>query len=86
MRHAAVDELVEPTRERGATGRNDGDVAKLAGVSQQTVSRVVNARDFVGWAPRERLLSAVRELDYCPTPLEGRRPAPVRSGSAKRPP
>ena len=25
-----------------------GDVAKLAGVSQQTVSRVVNAREYVG--------------------------------------
>jgi transposase len=42
MLHAAADELVEPTRECEATGRNDGDVAKLAGVSQQTVSRVVN--------------------------------------------
>jgi DNA-binding LacI/PurR family transcriptional regulator len=68
MRHAAVDELVEPTREREATGRNDGDVATLAGVSQQTVSRVVNAREYVGGHTRERVLSAMRELDYCPNP------------------
>jgi hypothetical protein len=68
MRHAAVDELVEPTREREATGRNDGDVAKLVGVSQQTVSRVVNAREHVGGHTRERVLLAMRELDYARTP------------------
>jgi DNA-binding LacI/PurR family transcriptional regulator len=45
-----------------------GDVAKLAGVSQQTVSRVVNAREYVSGHTRERVLSAMRELNYRPNP------------------
>ena len=32
-----------------------GDVARLAGVSPQTVSRVVNAHDYVGGETRERV-------------------------------
>ncbi|MEO8690968.1 MAG: LacI family DNA-binding transcriptional regulator, partial [Solirubrobacteraceae bacterium] len=43
-----------------------GDVAKLAGVSPQTVSRVVNAREYVGGDTRERVLTAMRELSYRP--------------------
>jgi DNA-binding LacI/PurR family transcriptional regulator len=43
-----------------------GDVAKLAGVSPQTVSRVVNAREYVGGNTRERVLRAMRELSYRP--------------------
>jgi DNA-binding LacI/PurR family transcriptional regulator len=43
-----------------------GDVAKLAGVSQQTVSRVVNGREYVGGDTRERVLTAMRELNYRP--------------------
>ena len=43
-----------------------GDVAKLAGVSPQTVSRVVNAREYVGGDTRERVLMAMRELSYRP--------------------
>jgi DNA-binding LacI/PurR family transcriptional regulator len=43
-----------------------GDVAKLAQVSPQTVSRVVNAREYVGGDTRERVLMAMRELDYRP--------------------
>jgi DNA-binding LacI/PurR family transcriptional regulator len=42
------------------------DVARLAGVSQQTVSRVVNARGYVGEHTRERVLAAMRELNYRP--------------------
>ena len=45
-----------------------GDVAKLAGVSQQTVSRVVNAREYVSGHTRERVLWAMRELNYHPNP------------------
>ena len=45
-----------------------GDVAKLAGVSQQTVSRVVNAREYVGGHTRERVLMAMRKLNYRPNP------------------
>ena len=55
-------------------GRTDGrrrapvmtDVAKLAGVSHQTVSRVLNGSPQVRPATRERVLAAMRELDYRP--------------------
>lgn len=40
------------------------DVAKRAGVSIGTVSRVLNHRDRVHPETRERVLQAVRELDY----------------------
>lgn len=40
------------------------DVAKRAGVSIGTVSRVINNRDRVHPETRERVLKAIRELDY----------------------
>ncbi len=40
------------------------DVARVAGVSHQTVSRVLNDSDLVRPETRERVLSAMRELDY----------------------
>ncbi|QGN58308.1 LacI family DNA-binding transcriptional regulator [Nostocoides sp. HKS02] len=40
------------------------DVARVAGVSHQTVSRVVNGSARVAPATRERVLEAVRELGY----------------------
>jgi len=42
------------------------DVAKLAGVSHQTVSRVINGSPQVRPATRERVLLAMQELDYRP--------------------
>lgn len=42
------------------------DVAQLAGVSHQTVSRVVNAHPSVAAATRARVLDAIRRLDYVP--------------------
>ena len=42
------------------------DVARLAGVSHQTVSRVLNDNPHVREETRERVLSAIRELDYRP--------------------
>src|SRR6185312_587605 len=56
-------------------GRPDGakrrpavmaDVAKLAGVSHQTVSRVINDSAHVRPETRERVLAAMRKLDYRP--------------------
>jgi len=44
------------------------DVAKLAGVSHQTVSRVINNNAHVRPATRDRVLSAMRQLDYRPNP------------------
>lgn len=43
-----------------------GAVAAAAGVSAQTVSRVVNGKPRVSAATRERVLAAVRELGYRP--------------------
>jgi DNA-binding LacI/PurR family transcriptional regulator len=45
------------------------DVAKLAGVSHQTVSRVINGSDQVRADTRERVLAAMRMLDYRPNPV-----------------
>jgi DNA-binding LacI/PurR family transcriptional regulator len=42
------------------------DVARLAGVSHQTVSRVLNAHPSVRAQTRDRVLEAMRELDYRP--------------------
>jgi DNA-binding LacI/PurR family transcriptional regulator len=42
------------------------DVARLAGVSHQTVSRVINDSVHVRPETRERVLSAMRQLDYHP--------------------
>ncbi|MFJ7244704.1 LacI family DNA-binding transcriptional regulator [Kitasatospora sp. NPDC098652] len=42
------------------------DVAKLAGVSHQTVSRVLNGAPHVKPDTRDRVLAAIRELDYRP--------------------
>ncbi|MBT2485224.1 MULTISPECIES: LacI family DNA-binding transcriptional regulator [unclassified Microbacterium] len=42
------------------------DVARAAGVSGQTVSRVVNARGYVGAATRERVEAAMQSLGYRP--------------------
>jgi DNA-binding LacI/PurR family transcriptional regulator len=42
------------------------DVAKLAGVSHQTVSRVLNGSPQVRAETRERVLLAMQELDYHP--------------------
>ena len=40
------------------------DVAALAGVSHQTVSRVVNGSDAVRGDTRDRVLAAIEELGY----------------------
>jgi DNA-binding LacI/PurR family transcriptional regulator len=42
------------------------DVARIAGVSHQTVSRVLNEHPNVRSSTRDRVLAAIRELDYRP--------------------
>ena len=44
------------------------DVARLAGVSHQTVSRVINDNAHVRPETRRRVLAAMRTLDYRPNP------------------
>jgi DNA-binding LacI/PurR family transcriptional regulator len=53
----------EPLRRRGAS---QADVARIAGVSGQTVSRVANGAHHVDDATRDRVLAAMRELGYRP--------------------
>src|SRR6185369_10574880 len=45
------------------------DVAQLAGVSYQTVSRVLHDSPNVNEATRERVLAAIRQLDYRPNSM-----------------
>ncbi|TFB14208.1 LacI family transcriptional regulator [Filobacillus milosensis] len=45
------------------------DVAKLAGVSQSTVSRVLNNPESVGEAKHEKVIKAMKELNYRPNAI-----------------
>jgi DNA-binding LacI/PurR family transcriptional regulator len=45
------------------------DVGRLAGVSHQTVSRVINGSRHVSAETRERVLAAMRELGYRPNSI-----------------
>lgn len=56
-------------RSRQRRGPNMADVAHAAAVSHQTVSRVINGADNVRPETRERVLRAMRELDYRPNSL-----------------
>ncbi len=44
-------------------------IAKLAGVSRTTASRVINGHAGVRPLTRERVLQIVREYDYQPDPV-----------------
>jgi LacI family transcriptional regulator len=52
-------------RQKGAT---IADVARLAGVSPMTVSRVVNGESHVSEAKRDAVNAAIRALNYAPNP------------------
>jgi LacI family transcriptional regulator len=56
-----------PTR-KGRAAATIHDVARRAGVSPMTVSRVVNGGKNVRDATREAVLSAVKDLQYAPNP------------------
>jgi DNA-binding LacI/PurR family transcriptional regulator len=47
-------------------GASQADVARIAGVSGQTVSRVANGARYVDADTRERVLAAMREVGYRP--------------------
>src|SRR5689334_8733839 len=59
--------VMRPTSQGRAAVMND--VARLAGVSHQTVSRVLNQHPSVSPATRERVLEAVRQLNYRPNAM-----------------
>jgi DNA-binding LacI/PurR family transcriptional regulator len=53
----------------GAKRATIRDVAALADVSHQTVSRVINDHASVSGRTRERVLAAIKELGYVPSPM-----------------
>jgi LacI family transcriptional regulator len=64
---------VEESGEIGANGRRGGkptinDVARLAGVSKKTVSRVINNSPLLNDETRERVEKVIREIGYVPNP------------------
>jgi DNA-binding LacI/PurR family transcriptional regulator len=60
----------DPPRSTGAAARPTiKDVARAAGVSHMTVSRVINGRPAVAAATRSRVEQAIRSLDYAPNVL-----------------
>jgi DNA-binding LacI/PurR family transcriptional regulator len=63
--HAADPAEAEPGRSRAPNIR---DVARLAGVSYQTVSRVLNDHPSIRDSTRERVLAVIAETGYRPNP------------------
>lgn len=55
--------------EQGMSMTTIGDVAKRAGVSKMTVSRVVNNSGYISRETRERVEQAIAELGYVPNAL-----------------
>jgi LacI family transcriptional regulator len=62
--HAAEGGHAEGPRRRPTIN----DIARLAGVSKKTVSRVINASPFVRADTRERIEAVIAELGYAPDP------------------
>lgn len=64
---------MDPSEERESVdsriGTNSRTIAKLAGVSQATVSRVLNNHPNVRDSTRQRVLEAIDELQYIPNML-----------------
>ena len=66
------DEPPEDAEDNGSGGPRRrstiNDIARLAGVSKKTVSRVINASPFVREDTRERVQAVMAEMDYAPDP------------------
>lgn len=65
---ASVEAKPERTTAKRARSANIFDVARLAGVSHQTVSRVINDVPRVRPATRLRVEQAISQLNYVPSP------------------
>jgi LacI family transcriptional regulator len=67
---AGVPSAAPPSaRGSGANGKNTiNDVARLAGVSKKTVSRVINDSPLVRPDTREKILALMQQLGYSPDP------------------
>ena len=61
------------------------DVARVAGVSRQTVSNVINAPEIVREVTRERVQAAITQLGYAPS-MAARRLRTQRSATTRREP
>jgi DNA-binding LacI/PurR family transcriptional regulator len=61
-----MEERDDTTRNRRRRAAVMSDVAKLAGVSHQTVSRVINGSRHVRAETRQRVVAAMEQLDYRP--------------------
>ena len=67
--HSTADPAASEQADAGRTGQSPAtlyDVARLAGVSTATVSRVVHGLDRVRDSTRERVLAVINELGYVP--------------------
>lgn len=53
---------------RGENKSTINDVARIAGVSKKTVSRVINRSPLLGQATREKVEAVIAELGYVPNP------------------
>ena len=60
--------VVRRTRRRRGNAVTIHEVARKAGVSPMTVSRVTNGEDNVRESTRETVMRAIRELNYSPNP------------------
>lgn len=61
-----IDEQLQPKEDEAAT---IDDVARMAGVSPATVSRVMNNRQIVTSTTQQRVLEAIAQLNYQPNSL-----------------
>ncbi|PTT75140.1 LacI family transcriptional regulator, partial [Pseudomonas sp. HMWF010] len=62
------DPEVESGIEGGRKRATINDIARLAGVSKKTVSRVINQSPFVRDETRERIEAVIAEWGYAPDP------------------
>lgn len=58
-----------PTGQLGGRAATINDIARMAGVSKKTVSRVINHSPLVHKATRERVEALMREVGYVPDPM-----------------